>query len=201
MARLNREPTVPGATPSVSATSSMGMSSMQRSTRTARCSTESVSEAPFELVTVEDRAVLVRGARGSEGLRREVRDPGPLALRLVIADPNEQAVRPALEPRWVTQATDVPPDIEDGPLRGILGQVAITQDAVGHAIQARMAHDHERLQRPLIAVRRLFDEVSVHAVLLVAGRVDLSLVTVRGQRKGFLSRFVCVVAATLPDRG
>ena len=95
----------------------------------------------LQLVAVLDRTVLVDG-RGDvlrQGFDRTGSRLVPLGLR--VAGVDQQAVRPAVELGRITQASDVAPDVEEGLLGGILGQVLVTKDAVGHAEQPRMVSE------------------------------------------------------------
>ena len=62
--------------------------------------------------------------------------PSRSALRFGIADPKKEPVAPSLEPAGVAQPADVPPDIEEGLLGGVLRQSPIAQDACSLAAGA-----------------------------------------------------------------
>jgi hypothetical protein len=111
---------------------------------------------------------------GVHHLCASVRQPVTLALGLGIADADEQSVGPAFVLRGIAQTMDIPPDIEECLLGGILREMAVPQDAESHAIQARMTGDQHGLQRPLVTVPCPYDEVVIHTHLfmrtgLVAG--------------------------------
>jgi len=139
---------------------------------------------PLELVTVEDRAIGIGGPQGISRAGSWIRNRIALVLALVIADAHEQPVGPALVLGGITQATDVAPDRKERPLRGILGQVVITQDAEGHAVQARMARDHERLRRRLVALHRTSHEDLVHDLSLGGGPSGSRPPDGKGARQG-----------------
>ena len=111
--------------PSASATSSGVMPSRKRRTRTTRWSIDKVPEASLQLVTVGDDADRHRLPVGSSAGERSLAGrPLRLPLGLGVADPNEQAIGPALVLGRVTQAADVTPDVEERLLGRILGQAA-----------------------------------------------------------------------------
>jgi len=98
-----------------------------------------VLETPAQLVTVDDDAEDVAGTWLGRCRNLAVGHPSRHALGFGVADSKEQSVGPALELARVAQAADVSPDIEEGLLRGVLGDVRVSQDALGHTEQTRMA--------------------------------------------------------------
>ena len=98
-------------------------------------------EAPAQLVAVDDDAEDVAGTRLGRNGDLAVGHPSRHALGLGIADPKEQLVAPTLELAGVAQAADVPPDVEEGLLHRVLGDVRVTQDTLGHAQHASVLGD------------------------------------------------------------
>jgi hypothetical protein len=88
-----------------------------------------------------------------------------LCLHKTVID--EQPVRPAIELGWFFEAADVPPDVEEGLLRRVLGQMTVAEDAVGHPVQTGVVGNRQRLERLLVALLRLDHEVLVHTLSLV----------------------------------
>ena len=160
---------MPGATPSVSATCSMGMSSRQRNTMTVRCSTESPPESALQLVAVVH---LPEGVERSGRLHLgDIRDTGQIASLpgLAVAGTHKEPIRPGLVLGRIAKAADVAPDVHEGSLRRILGRLGVTEDAVGHAVQAGTIGERQGLEGTLVAVLYPDHQVLVHAPIHRAG--------------------------------
>jgi hypothetical protein len=64
----------------------------------------------------------------------------------------------------------VSPDIEEGLLGRILGEMSVAKDAVGDPEQARMVSRREHLERSLVTVLCLHHKVLIHGLSLMCRR-------------------------------
>ena len=62
------------------------------------------------------------------------------------------------------------PDLEEGLLGRVLGEMSVAKDAVGDPEQAGMVGRREHLERSLVAILRPCHEVSVHRLWLMCRR-------------------------------
>lgn len=88
-------------------------------------------EGTLQLVPFDHRPELIGTV--SDVLREDadLTDGRLLPPGLGIAGMHKQPVAPAIELGRIPQAADVAPDVEECLLRGIFGQVSVSQDAVG----------------------------------------------------------------------
>ena len=75
---------------------------------------------------------------------------------------DEQSVGPALVLGGVSQPRDVPPDVDEGLLRGILGKVRVTEHALRGPVEAWIVSHGERLEGSLIPALYPNDQFLVH---------------------------------------
>ena len=122
-----------------------------------------VPEGSLQLITAHERIEGVGGYRLLVRQHLRVGHEVALSLRLGVAHAHQQAIRRALELRWVPQATDVTPDVEEGFLCPILSQIGVAQYALGDAEQAVVIGDHERLEGRDVARLYPDHEVLIHA--------------------------------------
>jgi hypothetical protein len=126
-------------------------------------------EGAAQLVASDDRASRIT-ADGDIARRQAVSgDPGRPAPGLVVAGVDEEPIGPRLELRCVSKAWDMPPDVKECLLCRILGEMAVSQDAVGDPEQARMVGFGERFERSLVTVLGSSHEVDVRVLWLRAG--------------------------------
>jgi hypothetical protein len=58
----------------------------------------------------------------------------------------------------------VPPDVDERLLDRIIGEMSVTQDAVGHSKQPGVVGEHQGLESPLVATLRPPHEVLAHGL-------------------------------------
>ena len=83
---------------------------------------------------------------------------------------DKHSVRPRLEIRRVSQATNVLPHVEEGLLGRVLGKMRVSQDAVRHPVQAVMVIDHQRLECAGVPPSCVRNDVLVHRTTFLAVR-------------------------------
>ena len=93
-----------------------------------------------------------------------MRRPPGLRLGLGVADADEQAIRPALEACGLAKAWQVAPDVEERLLDRVLCEMRVAQDAHRDRLQAGVALQGERFERPLVAFLCCRHEIAVHAL-------------------------------------
>lgn len=71
---------------------------------------------------------------------------------------------PGLEAIGVSEGRQVPPCVKEGLLRGVLGQVGVTQDPARHRVHGVADASDERVEGLFITVHRPFDELALHCV-------------------------------------
>ena len=84
------------------------------------------------------------------------------AAGLRLAGVDEQPVGPGLEPVRVLEGGQVPPRVEQGPLRGVLGEVWVAQDPARNRMQVVALAFDQRVERQLVPAHRSLDEDSIH---------------------------------------
>src|SRR4051794_27936736 len=85
-----------------------------------------------------------------------------LASRFGVTGVDEQPVQPGLEPVRIPQAGQVAPRVEQRPLRGVLGQVRVTQDPTRDRMELVAETSDQRVERLFVAVHRPLDELPLH---------------------------------------
>lgn len=121
------------------------------------------TESPLELIAIDDRSGAV--GHGAMGIReeRQVRRPPPLSAGLDVAGPNDEPVRPGLEPFRVAQGRQVPPDGEQRLLRRVFGEVRVAQDPLSDRVEAVADRSDEVTEGLLVPALGLDHDSGVHA--------------------------------------
>ena len=126
-------------------------------------------EATVQLVAIVDPEKLVDGGRcvrlEQDDIGREV----PAPSRLGVAGVDEDPVEPCLEPIEVAQGGEVPPDLDEGYLDRVLGEVGVAQDPMGDEDAAVADLTNQGAEGLLVALPRLVHDRSEHRVPLVFG--------------------------------
>jgi hypothetical protein len=76
---------------------------------------------------------------------------------------NQHPIGPGVEAPGIAQLRQPAPDLDEGGLRRILGQVTITQDPIGDLFEPATAGLRDSCERDLIPPLRSHDESGVHA--------------------------------------
>ena len=84
------------------------------------------------------------------------------AARFGVAGAHQQLVRPRLEAGWVSELRQAPPDPQQGLLRGVLGQLAVAEDALRNGLQPPSVHDDKPGERLLIPSLCRHHELGIH---------------------------------------
>ena len=84
------------------------------------------------------------------------------AARFGVAGVDEEPVGPGLEPVRIPQPGQVLPRVEQRPLRGILGQVRVTQDPPRDRMEVVAHAPDQSVERRFVAVHRPLDESPLH---------------------------------------
>src|SRR5689334_24605101 len=93
------------------------------------------SESALDLVAIPDRGDGVRTGPVAFRQRVEVRCPAPGLATLGVAASNEDPVRPGLEASWFPELGQLAPHLQQGLLRGVLGEVDVAKDPLRHRVQ------------------------------------------------------------------
>jgi hypothetical protein len=75
---------------------------------------------------------------------------------------DQQAVEPRIEALRIAEGRQLPPCGDERRLQGVLGQLAVAEDAVGDRHQAVAGAPRQGRERALIAVDRRLDECHLH---------------------------------------
>ena len=106
-----------------------------------------------------DRFVVIDG-RGLPALH-------PLGLG--VAGVDEQAIRPGIEPLRVTESRQLLPDPNEGLLRGVLGEVSVAQDPVGHLLVVAVCRLGDLGEGRLVPLLRSHHEAWIHVPSAAGG--------------------------------
>ena len=122
------------------------------------------AEAALQLVPIDDGRHVVGGCRLVERSEADIREPSTMPTALRVARLHEQSVGPRLEAGRITQAGKVAPELDEGLLGRILGELGVVQDPLCHAevtIPDGLHDAREGLFVPLLCSRH---EVGIHAL-------------------------------------
>jgi hypothetical protein len=122
------------------------------------------SEGTLELVTMEDAGVGVGRSGFLRFLHGTLRDPSGLLPRLCEADADQQSIRPALEARRLAKTRQIVPDVQERLLDCVFGEMRVAEDAYRDRLQASVAPQGERFERPLVASLCCHHEIAVHTL-------------------------------------
>ena len=121
-------------------------------------------EAAVQLVAVVDRQELVGGGRcvrlEQDDISREVSATSGLGVAGVDEDPME----PRLEPIEVAQRGELPPDLDEGHLDRVLGEVRVAQDPMRDEDAAVADLTNQGGEGLLVALSRLVHDRSQHVL-------------------------------------
>ena len=99
----------------------------------------------------------------------EVRHGTPFATHLRPTGVDQDPVGPTLEPVRLTEPRELSPDRDDGLLGGVLGEVAVPEDALREIEPPVAQRQREGREGILIALLRSYHQVTLHAFRLAAG--------------------------------
>ena len=88
-----------------------------------------------------------------------------LASQLVEAGVDDQPIRPPVEVIGTPQAGQLPPDLDQGLLGRVSGQLAVAQDPVRHRVEPVAEARGELGKGVSVAPLRSLDQVLLHALL------------------------------------
>jgi len=92
------------------------------------------------------------------------------ATRFGVAGIHEEPMGPGLEPIGIPEAREMAPRVEQRLLRGILGEVRVTQDPARHRVQGVTDAFDQAVKRLFVAAHRQLDELSHSLTHYGAGR-------------------------------
>ena len=92
-------------------------------------------EHALELVAIHDGHQAIRTGRPVDRQDSDVGRPCPATPGLGVAGMDDHLADPGFEAVWVAQGGKLAPDRDEGPLQGILGQIAVAQDPDGQRVR------------------------------------------------------------------
>ena len=124
------------------------------------------SEATVQLVPVVDPQKLIGGGRSVRLEQDDIGREVPATSRLGVAGVDENPVEPCLESIEIAQSGEVPPDLDEGYLDRVLGEVGVAQDPMGDEDAAVADLTNQGAEGLLVALPRLVHDRSEHRVPL-----------------------------------
>ena len=120
------------------------------------------SEAVLELFAISDGGGQILGRLADRREHPDLGVPAALRPRLAVAGVDDEPVEPGVEARGVAQLWQIAPGAKQGLLRGVLGAMVVSKDAVGEAVATVDRGRGERREGVAIASARPFHEVDLH---------------------------------------
>jgi hypothetical protein len=114
------------------------------------------------LVAILDRAEPVANHRVIDGQGADAGSETSGAMGLGIAGPHDEPIRPRIKALRVAKLGEVPPNRQQRLLSGVLGEVQITQDAVGQGMEPPTGGESKASERRFIALLGPDNELGIH---------------------------------------
>ena len=117
-------------------------------------------EGEIELVPGGDARCLVGDTVPGARKQPKVAAVTSFATRFGIAGIHEEPMGPGLEPIGIPEARKMAPRVEQCLLRGVLGEVRVTQDPARHRVQRVTDAFDQLVERLFVAAHRQLDELT-----------------------------------------
>ena len=111
-----------------------------------------------------------RRHRPRRGKQPKVAAVTSFATRFGVAGIHEEPMGPGLEPIGIPEARQMTPRVEQCLLRGVLGEVRVTQDPACHRVQRVTDASDQLVERLFVAAHRQLDELTHSLTHYGAGR-------------------------------
>ena len=128
-----------------------------------------LAEAALQLITIKDGPEVIGSAWFPAGVGFDRRHPARGVSVFGVARSQEQPVRPGIETIRVTQPGQIAPDIEQGTLHSVLGQLAVPKQTHGNADIAVERRVHDLRIRVPITLLCPDDRLAVHTLPQATG--------------------------------
>lgn len=137
-------------------------------------------ERKIELVPSDDSRCLIGDTVPAAGKQPKVAAMTSFATRFGVAGIHKEPMGPGLEPIGIPEAREMAPRVEQCLLRGVLGEVRVTQDPARHGVQGVTDAFDQLVERLFVAAHRLLDELPHSLTHCGAGRDRGQSVSMRG---------------------